>query len=300
MKLLNKITAAICGAAMLAGIGQAVAGEDDGVFTIAYAPNESTTQSADARNGLAKDLGAFLGCEVEEIQSTDYNAIVEAQFKKSYFEKNNDLCPDCQVKVLQQCSSSLVSAFGLANLSFYQTYIACLPVDKDINSIQDFKGKTIAFVDPGSTSGNLVPTAEIIKAFPADKLTSEELHSNGDFFEAVSFSGSHQAGLQAVAKGDVDIAPISDQILASEIEHGNASKDAVRIVHESAAIPAECMVVAEHVDAGTRAKLQQFLTSYDNEQYFTDVIKLPNSRFVPCSMADYEQIIELNQIINEL
>ena len=47
-------------------------------FTIAYAPNESTTQSADARNGLAKDLGAFLGCEVEEIQSTDYNAIVEA------------------------------------------------------------------------------------------------------------------------------------------------------------------------------------------------------------------------------
>ena len=32
MKFLNKITAAICGAAMLAGIGQAAAGEDDGVF----------------------------------------------------------------------------------------------------------------------------------------------------------------------------------------------------------------------------------------------------------------------------
>ena len=32
-------------------------GGEDGVFTIAYAPNESTTESADARNGLAKDLG---------------------------------------------------------------------------------------------------------------------------------------------------------------------------------------------------------------------------------------------------
>ena len=66
MKLLNKITAAICGAAMLAGIGQAVAGEDDGVFTIAYAPNESTTQSADARNGLAKDLGAYLAVRLRK------------------------------------------------------------------------------------------------------------------------------------------------------------------------------------------------------------------------------------------
>ena len=43
-------------------------GGEDGVFTIAYAPNESTTASADARNGLAEDLGAYLGCEVEEIR----------------------------------------------------------------------------------------------------------------------------------------------------------------------------------------------------------------------------------------
>ena len=301
MKFLNKITAAICGAAMLAGIGQAAAGEDDGVFTIAYAPNESTTQSADARNGLAKDLGAFLGCEVEEIQSTDYNAIVEAlRTGKADMAYMGSQALALGVTRSKMEPIVMKAADGDKAKAIYHSVFIVNSANKDINSIQDFKGKTIAFVDPGSTSGNLVPTAEIIKAFPADKLTSEELHSNGDFFEAVSFSGSHQAGLQAVAKGDVDIAPISDQILASEIEHGNASKDAVRIVHESAAIPAECMVVAEHVDADTRAKLQQFLTSYDNEQYFTDVIKLPNSRFVPCSMADYEQIIELNQIINEL
>lgn len=36
-------------------------------FTIAYAPNESTEQSTDARNGLAKDLGMALGMEVKEI-----------------------------------------------------------------------------------------------------------------------------------------------------------------------------------------------------------------------------------------
>ena len=56
------------------------------------------------------------------------------------------------------------------------------------------------------------------------------LHTNGDFFEAVSFSGSHQAGLQAVVKGDVDVAPISDQILASEIANGAAAEGDVKIM----------------------------------------------------------------------
>ena len=157
----------------------------------------------------------------------------------------------------------------------------------------------MAFVDPDSTSGNLVPTAEIIKAFPDDNLNSDMLHTNGDFFEAVSFSGSHQAGLQAVIKGDVDVVPISDQILASEIANGNAAEDDVKIIYESGAIPAEAVVVAEHVDEATRQTLTDFLTSYDNEQYFTDVIKVPGARFVECDMSDYEDIIELNKIINE-
>lgn len=42
-------------------------------FVIAYAPNESTEQSADARNGMAKDLEKVLGVRVKEIQASDYN-----------------------------------------------------------------------------------------------------------------------------------------------------------------------------------------------------------------------------------
>lgn len=93
--------------------------------------------------------------------------------------------------------------------------------------------------------------------------------------------------------------PISDQILASEIANGNANEEDVKIIHESGAIPAEAVVVAEHIDDATKEKLTEFLTSYDNEEYFADVIKLPGARFVECDMSDYEDIIELNQIINE-
>ena len=274
-------------------------GGEDGVFTIAYAPNESNTEAADARNGLAEDLGAVLGCEVEEIQASDYSAIIEALRTGSAdmaYMGSQALALGVERTDLEPIV--MKAEDGDPEKAIYHSVFITNAANTDINSIEDIKGRTMAFVDPDSTSGNLVPTAEIIQAFPGDGLNSDMLHTNGDFFEAVSFSGSHQAGLLAV-KGDVDVVPISDQILASEIANGNAAESDIKIIHESGAIPAEAMVVAEHVDQATRDKLTEFLTSYDNEQYFTDVIKVPGARFIECDMSDYEEIIELNKIIND-
>lgn len=305
-KALSMIVAAATLLPALTGCGgdvQAAAnspGGEDGVFTIAYAPNESTTQSADARNGLAKDLGEFLGCEVEEIQASDYNAIIEALRTGSAdmaYMGSQAMALGVERTDLEPIV--MKAEEGDPEKAIYHSVLITSSANDDINTIEDIRGKTMAFVDPDSTSGNLVPTAEIIQAFPDEDLDSEVLHTNGSFFEAVSFSGSHQAGLQAVIKGDVDVAPISDQILASEIAHGNAAEGDVKIIHESGAIPTEAMVVAEHVSEETREQLREFLTSYDNEQYFTDVIKVPGARFVECDMSDYEDIIELNKIINQ-
>lgn len=300
---------AIVAASLLAGCGTSGKtdsantsgiGGEDGVFTIAYAPNESTAESADARNGLAKDLSEFLGCEVEEIQASDYNAIIEALRTGSAdmaYMGSQALALGVERTDLEPIV--MKAQDGDPEKAIYHSVFITSSANEDINSIADIKGRTMAFVDPDSTSGNLVPMAEIIKAFPDDALNSDMLHTNGDFFEAVSFSGSHQAGLQAVIKGDVDVVPISDQILASEIANGNAKEGDVKIIHESGAIPAEAIVVAEHVDQQTRDKLTEFLVGYENEEYFADVIKVPGARFVECDMSDYEEIIELNKIINE-
>ncbi|MGN0909042.1 MAG: phosphate/phosphite/phosphonate ABC transporter substrate-binding protein, partial [Succinivibrio sp.] len=249
--LMAAVVAAAAGTVTACGDKKAAAGGiggDDGVFTIAYAPNESTAASADARKGLADDLGKFLGVKVAEIQATDYNAIIEAlrtgKAEMAYMGSQALALGRTRTKIEP---IAMKAAQGRKDLAVYHSVFIVKSGNKAIKDFKDIKGKTIAFVDPGSTSGNLVPSAEIIKAFPDDKLNSDELHANGKFFQAVSFSGAHQAGLQAVLKGDVDVVPISDQILDSEIEHGNAPRDGVRIIHESAPIPAECMVVSERV-----------------------------------------------------
>lgn len=268
-------------------------------FTIAYAPNESTTDSTDARSTLAKDLGKVINMEVKEIQASDYTAIIEAlRTGKADMAYMGALAVAMGAERAGVTPIVMKAPNGDKAQAVYHSVFITQKNNSEINSIKDFKGKTIAFVDPDSTSGNLVPTSEIMKAFPDLHLTNEKIHTNGEFFEAVSFSGKHQAGLQAVIKGDVDIVPISDQIMASEFKNGNADENAIKVVHSSAAIPAEAMVVSKTVNEDLKKTLTKFLVEYNNKDYFDKVIKKADARFVECSMEDYQPIVELNKNIN--
>lgn len=268
-------------------------------FTIAYAPNESTTDSTDARSTLAKDLGKVINMDVKEIQASDYTAIIEAlRTGKADMAYMGALAVAMGAERAGVTPIVMKAPNGDKAQAVYHSVFVTQKDNNEINSIKDFKGKTIAFVDPDSTSGNLVPTSEIMKAFSDLHLTNEKIHTNGEFFEAVSFSGKHQAGLQAVIKGDVDIVPISDQIMASEFKNGNADENAVKVVHSSAAIPAEAMVVSKTVNEDLKKTLTKFLVEYNNKDYFDKVIKKADARFVECSMEDYQPIVELNKNIN--
>ncbi len=303
-KLFALTMAATLGASFLTGCGteekKPSIGGSDGVFTIAYAPNESTDQSSDARNGLAKELKEYLGCEVEEIQASDYNAIIEAlrtgKADMAYMGANAIALGHERANIVPIV---MKAEDGDPEKAVYRSVLITSSANEDINTIKDIKGRTIAFVDPDSTSGNLIPSSEIITAFPEESLDMDKLHTNDVFFEAASYSGSHQAGLQAVVRGDVEIVPISDQILASEIANGNVAESDVKVIHESGTIPAEAMVVSADVTEETKEMLTKFLVEYDNVAYFTDVIKKDNARFIECSIEDYETVIQLNKVLNE-
>ena len=294
--LLSAMVAFGCFAAGCGGNSQQA---EKTTFTIAYAPNESTTDSTDARSTLAKDLGKVINMEVKEIQASDYTAIIEAlRTGKADMAYMGALAVAMGAERAGVTPIVMKAPNGDKAQAVYHSVFVTQKDNNEINSIKDFKGKTIAFVDPDSTSGNLVPTSEIMKAFPDLHLTNEKIHTNGEFFEAVSFSGKHQAGLQAVIKGDVDIVPISDQIMASEFKNGNADENAVKVVHSSAAIPAEAMVVSKTVNEDLKKTLTKFLVEYNNKDYFDKVIKKADARFVECSMEDYQPIVELNKNIN--
>jgi phosphonate transport system substrate-binding protein len=68
--------------------------------------------------------------------------------------------------------------------------------DSGITSIEEAKGKVFAFADPNSTSGFLVPGAELIASFgPLE-----------EFFSEVKMSGGHEQSIVGVNNGDFDAA----------------------------------------------------------------------------------------------
>jgi len=68
--------------------------------------------------------------------------------------------------------------------------------DSGITSMEDAQGKVFAFADPNSTSGYLVPGAELQETY--GKLE--------DYFAEVKMSGGHEQSIVGVANGDFDAA----------------------------------------------------------------------------------------------
>lgn len=66
--------------------------------------------------------------------------------------------------------------------------------DSGITSMDDAKGKSFAFADPNSTSGYLVPGAEL----------SEKYGNLQEYFSEVKFSGGHEQTIVGVANGDFE------------------------------------------------------------------------------------------------
>lgn len=66
--------------------------------------------------------------------------------------------------------------------------------ESGITSMEQAKGKSFAFADPNSTSGYLVPAAELTAAYG----TLE------DYFSEVKFSGGHEQTIVGVANGDFE------------------------------------------------------------------------------------------------
>jgi len=67
-------------------------------------------------------------------------------------------------------------------------------VDSGIKSMDDAKGKVFAFADPNSTSGYLIPGAEL----------TEKYGKLEDYFGQVKMSGGHEQTIVGVANGDFD------------------------------------------------------------------------------------------------
>lgn len=268
-----------------------------GRLTIAYLPNEGSSELADLRAGMAEELSAALGLPVEELICTDYNAAIEAlRFGHA------DLALLGAVNVIQarehaQASPIVMVAEGGSRETAGYKSLFIVRSDSAIRSLQDLKGCSVAFVDPTSTSGNLIPCAEILAANPGLDLTIEDLNTPGRYFSDVFFAGQHLNGVLSVLNREVDLAFCASDTYQKILDSGQAGEGELSVIFESRTIPSSAFVVRDEMDASLREKLVDFLVDYDNPDYFGQCLWDPTARFVECTYDDYSGFEEIADLL---
>ena len=181
-------------------------------LTIAVMPNEDPKKFEMQGKALEEYFSNKLGIETKFFYPIDATTTVESLVTGSTqiafmsarpaqlaYERsdNNAMLFMAEVRPFNDTSGEKLDTF------YYSEF--WVKKDSGINTLEDTKGKNIAFSGPTSTSGYL---------FPMAKLVDKGLVKPGDdpktFFSNVLFSGGYQQSLTALISGQVDIAAGGD------------------------------------------------------------------------------------------
>lgn len=261
--------------------------QDPSKIVMVFLPNEESNEDNKKSNVImqAKMTEAF-GMPVEIVIASDYNAVIEAMRNKkaeiAYFGPFSYIIAHDRSMAEAIC---VMAKGGKMENAFYTSLFITQP-DSGITNLQQAKGKKVAFVDPASTSGNLVPRATYVKEYG---IAPDEVDG---MFGSVQFSGSHNNSLMAVANKSVDVASVSSDTWNQGFAKGLVTEKEVVKIGESDKIPSSPVAVRGDLSPELKAKITNFFLTWDNADYYK-MRKRDGYRFVPVSDSMYNPIRDI-------
>jgi len=268
MRFTSFIATLAIGAGLMTGAVHA-----DGL-TIGLIPAENNEEMVEAFEPMRVYLEQELGEPVKVYTATDYTGIIEAMRKRridvawygpmSYY-------------LAEREANAVAFAVGVRPGGAVKYHsIFAVPADSDAQSLEDLRGRAVAFVDPASTSGGLMP-AYMVKAQTG--LTPDE------FFDRVIWAGTHDAAQLAVKNGTVDAAAGADMIYERMVDKGLIDAESNRIILTSDPLPGAPLAYRADLDPAMKTWLiDTFLDAHNH----TDVSGLTRiAYFQKADPADY-------------
>lgn len=247
-------------------------------------PNEDNENVETKMEPLKEYLSEKLGMEVKIYVASDYTAVVEAMRSKKVDVAHYG--GFSYVLAAEEANAEAIVSKVIADtgLSTYKSYIITHK-DSGITTLSDLKGKAFSFVDPASTSGNLVPRNELLK---------NGIDPDTDFASTI-YAGGHDASGLAVQNKKVDAGAISESKY-NMMTAKNLLPDVV-ILHESNPIPSAPVAVRKDLDSGLKQKIKQAYLDMDAESP-ESLEALDLDKYGEITDADYDEIREIAKILN--
>lgn len=252
------LAAALALLALLAGCGGGSQVESE-PLRISAITSENQTSTANRYLPLTEYLAKKLGRPVEMREASDYAAVVEAlkarrldlayfgpaSYSRAWMVTGGKVVP-------------LVSPTDWGIWGYYSTLV--VRADSPYQTLDDLKGKSIAFVDPNSTSGFQAPTYYLTRqGYPPE-----------EFFGGTGYSGSHDNGIMAVLNGAYDAAVTwwendnYSSFKRMEIQ-GMIDASDLRVIWKSPPLPDRPWAVHADMPAETREQIAEAMLSLPQE-----------------------------------
>lgn len=186
---------------------------------IGVIPALTTGQTRVGINKLGEHLSNELGRPVQIQVLSDYAAVVEGlgfgHVDMAY------LGPRTFVIANHRYGAQAIVTQLIDDSPFYHSYFI-VPHDSPLQSIDELRGKQVAFADPSSTSGSLIPKLELMNRGIDPNRGIRALHT-----------GAHDATALAVLNKHVDAGAIDSAYFNVLIRRGEIPEDGYRIIWQS-------------------------------------------------------------------
>ncbi len=260
---------------------------EEKVIKMGFVPLKNSEQLVEDVKPIADYLSQKMGVKVEAFTASNYIGVVEGIGSGSV---DFGIIPPFSAVLAQKQSNAkpLLTSKGKSGKS---GYTAELYVRKDsgIKSLQDVKGKKVAFVDPSSSSGYIYPGAMLVKA-----------GINLDKDISYQFSGGHDKSLQLLLNKDVDVIATFDGVEERYGKEFPAALTDIEKLASSDTIPGIMVTASSKMDKDLQDKLKQALLDMDKDpkmkELFTKMFSITG--FEEVDQTAYNKVEETAKVMN--
>ena len=261
---------------------------------------ENTQDRLKRYDGFQKLLVTAMGVPVKLFPSADYAGVMQgiaagqleaAEFGASGFAGT---WLDCH------CIEPIVVPQEKDGTTYYHSVMVVRKVS-GITSIEQMRGHSLAFADPNSTSGYLIPSATL-------KTRGIDL-TDGKYFSRTGFAGGHEQGVVAMLNKQYDACVTwtsgqgekaegySRGNLRSMVDKGMLKMSDVTIIWQSGKIPNGPWAVRSDLPASFKKEFGNFLMELpkSHRDVYDFIEQGAGVGYVPATMELYKDIIDLRE-----
>jgi phosphonate transport system substrate-binding protein len=252
----------------------------DGLHLV-LTPSQKPTDLLTTGEEFARVLTRLTGIPVRVTVASDYAAVIEALRNHSA-----DLAfvhPVGYVLASREAKATIVAKNLWHGKSSFTARIY-VRRDSGLKTLEELRGKTMAFIDPASSSGYTYPMVLLIE---------KGLVKNRDpktFFRDVVFAGSHDAGMRALLNGHVD-ALASFDMAREQYLADPAERQRIVYVAETPSIPEAGIAARAGLDPATFSKVREALLQIRAPAYAALLKRLYEiDGFAPAEDREYDPV----------